>query len=72
MNVGEVMVLLALAGWFVSPALVIYALLAWLAWHLFVVLWDEPTLLARFGERYARYRAATNRWMPRSDPGPRE
>ena len=47
-------------------------LLAWLAWHLFVVLWDEPTLLARFGERYARYRAATNRWMPRSDPGPRE
>ena len=33
--------------------------------HLFVVLYEEPTLEAKFGEAYARYRQTVPRWLPR-------
>lgn len=32
--------------------------------HLFVVLYEEPTLRRQFGEEYDRYRAAVPRWIP--------
>ena len=32
---------------------------------LFVMLYEEPTLRARFGESYAHYRRSVGRWIPR-------
>ena len=50
-----------------SPALLVYALTWLFLIHLLVVLYEEPTLAARFGESYARYRAHVRRWIPRFD-----
>jgi protein-S-isoprenylcysteine O-methyltransferase Ste14 len=33
--------------------------------HLFVLVYEEPTLDSRFGESYRRYKASVNRWLPR-------
>jgi protein-S-isoprenylcysteine O-methyltransferase Ste14 len=43
-----------------------YALLVWLLVHLFVVLYEEPTLERTFGEEYTRFRANVPRWIPRA------
>ncbi len=48
-----------------SPTLLGYALLVWLAVHLFVVLYEEPTLAGAFGEEYATFRAHVPRSIPR-------
>jgi protein-S-isoprenylcysteine O-methyltransferase Ste14 len=32
--------------------------------HLFVVVYEEPTLRRQFGEEYDRYRATVPRWIP--------
>ena len=66
LNLGELMVFGALAAWFGSVALLFYMLLAFVAFHLFVVLWEEPANRRRFGENYRQYEAATSRWLPRS------
>jgi protein-S-isoprenylcysteine O-methyltransferase Ste14 len=64
MNVGELAVFLALAAWFSSLALVMYTVLAWLAFHLFIVLYEEPRLAHRFGAEYDSYRQRVGRWVP--------
>lgn len=64
MNLGEVMLFFALAGWFASLALLAYALVAWLAFHLFIVYWEEPRQLERFGEEHERYKARVQTWIP--------
>jgi len=48
-----------------SYNLVVYALLAWLACHLFVVFYEEPTLEKKFGAAYEAYCQAVPRWIPR-------
>lgn len=65
LNVGEVLLFVALAFWFGSVALLGYALLAWLAFHLFVVRFEEPYLARLHDGSYERYRARVNRWLPR-------
>ena len=47
------------------PDLLEYAIAVWLAFHLFVLLYEEPTLSAKYGPEYAAYRAAVGRWWPR-------
>jgi len=64
LNLGELMVFGALAAWFGSMALLFYMLLAFFAFHLFVVLWEEPAIRRRFGENYRQYEAAVSRWLP--------
>jgi protein-S-isoprenylcysteine O-methyltransferase Ste14 len=68
MNVGELAVFLALGAWFGSPALVMYTVLAWLAFHLFIVLYEEPRLAHRFGIPYDSYRHSVGRWVPAGVP----
>jgi protein-S-isoprenylcysteine O-methyltransferase Ste14 len=50
---------------FESYRLLVYALLAWLACHLFVVFYEEPTLKKKFGAAYEAYCQAVPRWRPR-------
>jgi protein-S-isoprenylcysteine O-methyltransferase Ste14 len=42
-----------------------YAVLPWLAAHLFVVFYEEPSLRCSFGAEYETYRANVPRWIPR-------
>jgi protein-S-isoprenylcysteine O-methyltransferase Ste14 len=45
-----------------------YAVLSWMAMAAFVRWYEEPTLTARFGEQYLRYRRAVPAWLPRLRP----
>jgi len=53
---------------FHSLLLLGYALLPWVATHLFVVFYEEPTLRRQFGESYAAYLRTVPRWLPRFSP----
>ncbi|HEX9396305.1 MAG TPA: methyltransferase, partial [Burkholderiales bacterium] len=59
---GVVALILGEAGLFRSVALVEYALLVLVLFHLFVVLYEEPALESQFGEAYRAYRRAVPRW----------
>ena len=52
-----------------STALALYAALLGLVFHLFVFLYEEPTLRRQFGEPYERYLASVPRWLPRPPVG---
>ena len=45
-----------------------YGGLVWLLFHLFVLIYEEPTLKARFGSEYAAFCAGVPRWIPRLTP----
>jgi protein-S-isoprenylcysteine O-methyltransferase Ste14 len=56
-----------LAGWTLlagSPVLAVYTLVVALAFHLRVVLYEEPTLARLFVNEWAQYRKKVNRWIP--------
>lgn len=64
MYLGVLLFLLGEVLLFQSRTLLLYTL-GWLAVvHLFVVLYEEPTLRHKFGASYDRYRAAVRRWIP--------
>jgi protein-S-isoprenylcysteine O-methyltransferase Ste14 len=63
--VSAVLVLVGEALLWEAPALVLYAGLFWIASHLFVIGYEEPTLHRRFGPSYEAYCGAVPRWMPR-------
>lgn len=69
LNIGEAMLFLAIALWFASPLLLAYAVLAGVAFHIFIVKWEEPQHLNRFGEKYVKYKAKANRWIPKFNGG---
>ena len=48
--------------------LIVYGALFWLAFHLFVVAYEEPTLERTFGGEYEAFRANVPRWIPRMTP----
>jgi protein-S-isoprenylcysteine O-methyltransferase Ste14 len=52
-----------------SVAVLAYTFVLWLAFHLFVLLYEEPTLRSRFGEEYAEYCRTVSRWVPRRPSG---
>jgi protein-S-isoprenylcysteine O-methyltransferase Ste14 len=45
-----------------------YGAVVWLAMHLFVLLYEEPTLHAAFGGEYGKFCASVPRWIPRVTP----
>jgi protein-S-isoprenylcysteine O-methyltransferase Ste14 len=70
-NPGYVSVLALLVGqalFFATPQLLAYAGVVALAFHLFVVLYEEPTLRRQFGADYETYCRAVPRWLPRLRP----
>ena len=48
--------------------LIVYGALLWLAFHVFVVAYEEPTLEQTFGEEYEAFRTNVPRWIPRMAP----
>ena len=45
--------------------MVAWAAVVLVAFHLFVVIYEEPTLKRIFGEDYEDYRRHVGRWVPR-------
>ena len=71
--IAALLVIVGEAWLFLSLALLVYAVLAAVGLHLFVVLYEEPTLIRRFGAEYDLYRNKVWRWIPQpppSTPGP--
>ena len=64
--VGVVLIFLGHFLWFGYWALLLYTVLAFIGVHLFVVLYEEPTLKSKFGTAYEDYRKKVPRWIPRS------
>ena len=48
-----------------SPLLAAYTFGLWIAFHLRVVLYEEPVLARQFPDDWAHYRSAVNRWLPK-------
>ena len=65
MYIGILTTLAGEAILFRSFALVAWAIVAAAAFHLFVVLYEEPTLHRLFGAPYDEYRRRVPRWLPR-------
>ena len=65
MYVAVTTVVLGEALLFGSPALLAYAAGLWVVFHLFVTLYEEPGLRARFGPSYEAYLRTVPRWIPR-------
>jgi protein-S-isoprenylcysteine O-methyltransferase Ste14 len=64
-------VLIALAGdvvLFWTREMTLYAVIVALGFHLFVCLYEEPTLARRHPEDYPRYKSHVPRWLPRRTP----
>jgi len=70
MYLGVLMLLLGETAFFESIALLQYTLAWFVAVHLVVVLYEEPSLRRRFGEPYQRYCRLVYRWLP-TRPGGR-
>lgn len=66
MYLGAVAVIVGVGLMLRSPSAVAVSLFFVALAHLFVLLYEEPTLEERFGESYLRYKSSVNRWLPRS------
>ena len=68
MYVSILTVILGQAALLGDWRLVGYATVLALAFHLWVVAYEEPTLQQSFGAQFATYRANVPRWLPRLNP----
>ena len=65
MYIGAGLALGGAALFYQSWPLLSYVGVFWLASHLFVVWYEEPTLRRTFGQEYEAYRARVPRWRPK-------
>lgn len=65
MYVGVAAAIFGQALLFENKDLLIYGALVWLAVHLFVCYYEEPTLRKTFGEEYESFCREVPRWIPR-------
>jgi protein-S-isoprenylcysteine O-methyltransferase Ste14 len=65
MYLGVLLVVVGQAMLFGSTALLGYAAFTAVCFHLVVLLYEEPSLRARFGQEYEDYLRAVPRWLPR-------
>ncbi len=68
MYIGVLSMLVGEAALYRAGVLLGYAGALFLAFHWFVVTYEEPTLRRRFGASHERYCAAVPRWLPRLRP----
>jgi protein-S-isoprenylcysteine O-methyltransferase Ste14 len=62
MYLGAGLWVLGLAMFYQSPGLVVYAAVFMLVAHVFVLVYEEPTLRRLFGDEYREYCARVRRW----------
>jgi steroid 5-alpha reductase family enzyme len=65
MYVGVLLAVFGQALWFGTAATLWYGVAVALFFHLFVVIYEEPTLRREFGESYAQYLKTVPRWIPK-------
>ena len=65
MYIGAGIALIGAGSFYQSPALLVYAGILFLAVHLFVVGYEEPTLQRTFGSEYEDYCRQVRRWWPK-------
>jgi protein-S-isoprenylcysteine O-methyltransferase Ste14 len=65
MYVGVVSIVFGEALLLGDLRLMAYGAVVWLAMHLFVLAYEEPTLRKSFGVEYDLYAAHVHRWLPR-------
>ena len=65
MYVGVLAVIIGHFLWFGYWNLLIYAMIVFVGFHLFVTLYEEPTLKRTFGTAYEDYLRNVPRWIPR-------
>jgi protein-S-isoprenylcysteine O-methyltransferase Ste14 len=65
MYVAVVSLILGQGLLFGSVAVLAYGLSVWVVFHLFVLLYEEPTLRSTFGAEYEQFCAHVPRWIPR-------
>jgi protein-S-isoprenylcysteine O-methyltransferase Ste14 len=63
MYVGVVMILTGESLFFQSVDLWWYLLIIFIAFNLFIILFEEPRLRKDFGEEYKKYRRTVRRWI---------
>lgn len=68
MYVAVVAIIFGQALWFWRWELVSYGAIMLTVFHLFVLMYEEPTLQTQFGESYSRYCRHVRRWIPRLRP----
>jgi protein-S-isoprenylcysteine O-methyltransferase Ste14 len=68
MYVAVVITILGQGLIFGNAALLEYGGLIWLLFHLFVLIYEEPTLRASFGFEYEHFCTGVPRWIPRFRP----
>jgi protein-S-isoprenylcysteine O-methyltransferase Ste14 len=66
--VALVAVILGQAVLFGDQRLLGYGAFLWLAFHIFVLAYEEPTLRETYGAEYQEYRTNVPRWIPRLTP----
>jgi len=65
MYVGVLLMLIAHFLWFGFVALLVYLVFFFLAFHIFVLRYEEPTLKKMFGKAYEAYIRRVPRWIPK-------
>ena len=68
MYIGGGLALGGAALFYLSAPLLVYSCLFLLAAHLFVLFYEEPTLLRTFGPEYEAYCQRVRRWWPACEP----
>ena len=63
--VGVLTILIGHFLWFKSIWMLAYAVVTFLVFHLFVTVYEEPTLKAKFGTAYEQYCTSVPRWLPK-------
>ena len=65
MYVGVLCVIFGWAALYGAPRIAAYGAAVWLLFHLFVRLYEEPTLRGTFPGEYEEYCGRVGRWLPR-------
>ena len=68
MYVAVVSLIIGQGLFFGSPRVLEYGIAVWVAFHLFVLIYEEPVLRRTYGPEYEQFCANVPRWIPRLHP----
>ncbi|HXY10288.1 MAG TPA: isoprenylcysteine carboxylmethyltransferase family protein [Terriglobales bacterium] len=68
MYVAVLLLILGQGLLFASVRVLVYGVAVWVGFFLFVLIYEEPTLLKRYGREYEEFCAHVPRWIPRLRP----